>query len=103
MRYYQDMYWYYTVAYGKAESRRLLLNLTCSLLQDFLRFVQSNDTNDHKVKVYIGHPGAFMMLLHFDAFSGDTILTRHNFAQLTQRIWRDILTVTVNWAIVRYE
>lgn len=103
IEFYQDMYWYHRIAYGKPEYRRLYENLSCFLLRDLLEFIESNNVIDPRVKVYSGHPGAFIMLLHFDAFAGDDILNRHNFAQLIDRIWKDLFTVTVNWAIVRYE
>lgn len=103
IEYFQDMYWNHRIAYGRPELRKLYENLFCHQLQDLLSFIQSNDDNDYKAKIFSGHPGMVIMLLHFDGFAGDGLLTRHNFAQQIQRIWKDITTVTSNWAVIRYE
>lgn len=105
IEYSQDLYWYHRIGYGKPEYRRLYENIMCFTLQDMLRFIQSNDANDHKARIFNGHVRQFMILLHFGAFDGDAILTRHNFAQQTQRGWRstELLPMAGNLAVIRYE
>lgn len=105
IEYYQDLYWYHRIGYGRPEHRRLSENVMCFTLQDMLRFIQSNDPNDHKVRLFNGHVNQFLMLLHFDAFDDDEVLTRHNFAQQSQRIWRstEFLPMSANIAVVRYD
>ncbi|XP_037046518.1 multiple inositol polyphosphate phosphatase 1-like [Bradysia coprophila] len=105
IEYSRDLEWYYRIGYGEQEHRRLYENLMCFPLQDMLRFMQSNDANDHKARIFNGHVSQFLILLHFDAFDGDAILTRHNFAQQTQRVWRstDILPMAANLVVIRYD
>lgn len=91
--------------YGKPEYRRLYENLLCFPLQDMLLFIQSNDVNDHKATIFKGHISQFLILLHFEVFAGDAPLTRHNFAQQTQRVWRStkFFPRAANLAVIRYE
>lgn len=85
IQYYQDIY---RKGYGTPEYRRLSENVICFTLQDMLRFIQSNDPSDHKARLFNTHINNVLLLLHFDAFDGDDVLTRHNFAQQSQRTWR---------------
>ncbi|XP_037028749.1 multiple inositol polyphosphate phosphatase 1-like [Bradysia coprophila] len=105
VEYYQDLYWYHIIGYGQPEHRRLFENVMCFTLQDMLRFVRSNDARDHKLRIFNGHVRQFLMFLHFDAFDGDNVLTRHNFAQQSQRVWRstELLPMAMNIAVVRYD
>lgn len=105
VEYYQDLYWYHRIGYGQPEYRRLFENVMCFTLQDMLRFIESDDAGDHKLRIFNGHVRQFLMFLHLDAFDGDDRLTRHNFAQQSQRVWKstDLLPMTMNIAVIRYE
>lgn len=105
IEYSEDLVWYYRLGYGQPQYRKLYENLMCVALQDMLRFIKSNDVNDHKARIFNGHLSQVLILLHFDAFAGDAILTRHNFAQQLQRVWRstEILAMAGNLAVIRYE
>lgn len=104
-QYSQDLEWYHRIAYGNIAYRRLYENLMCFQLQDLLRFIQSNNPTDHKARIFNGHVSQFLILLHFEAFAGDAILTRHNFAQQIQRNWKsnEILPMAANLAVVRFD
>lgn len=105
IEYSQDVDWYHRIAYGRPEYRSLHENIMCFTFQDMLRFIQSNDVNDHKARIFNGHVSQFLILLHFEAFDGDEVLTRHNFAQQTERAWKstNLLPMAANLAVIRYE
>lgn len=105
LEYSLDLEWFHRIGYGRPEYRRLYENIMCFSIQDMLRFIASNDVNDHKARIFSGHVSQLLILLHFDAFDGDAILTRHNFAQQTRRTWRstDIMPMAANLAVIRYE
>lgn len=104
--YYWELETYYRFGYGFSNYRRLFENMNCFLMQDMLRFLQSNDVNDHKAKVFNTYNSAFsMFFLHFGVYEDDTPLTRHNFAQQTNRLWKTSLIgpTAANLALIRYE
>lgn len=105
IEYSEDVDMYYRIGYGRPEYRALYENLMCFQIQDMMRFIQSNDINDHKARLFSGHVTSFLILLHFEAFDGDAPLTRHNMAQQMQRVWKssNILPMTANLAVIRYE
>lgn len=106
LEYYQDLDFYYRSGYGFSNYRRLFENLPCLLMQDMLGFLQSNDVNDHKARIYNTNGTPLMiMLVTFGAFKDDVPLTRHNFAQQTQRLWKSSLIspMATNLAVIRYE
>jgi len=105
IEYSQDIDFYYRIGYGKPEYRRLYENLMCFHMQDMLRFIQSDDVNDYKAKIFSGHVNLFLILINFEAFDDDVPLTRHNFAQQMQRVWRSSyqLPMAANLAVVRYD
>lgn len=104
IEYVEDLEGSHRLGYGQPEYRRLYENLMCSTLQDMLRFVQNNGS-DHKVRVFNGHAHNIMATVTLDAFGGDDILTRHNFAQQMHRVWRsyDLLAMGANFAVIKYE
>lgn len=52
LEYRKDLSRYYTHSYGHfANYRRLHENLPCHLMQDMLRFLQSNDPNDRRARI----------------------------------------------------
>lgn len=106
LEYYQDLDFYYRSGYGFSAYRRLFENLPCFLMQDLLSFIQSNDVDDHRARIYNTNGTPLMiMLVTFGALQGDVPLTRHNFAQQSQRLWRTSLIspMATNLAVIRYE
>lgn len=104
--YYWDLDIYYRFGYGYSNYHRLFENLNCFLMQDLLRFIQSNDVADHKARIFNTYNLTLVLfLLHFGVFEDDTPLTRHNFAQQTNRLWKSswISPMAANIVIVRYE
>lgn len=106
LEFFEDLEFYYRVGYGHRDHRRLFENIACFLMQDLVRFLQSNDENDHRVKIY--NQNLTMMLLvlaNLGAFEDDSSITRHNFAQQMQRLWRTstIAPMASNLAVIRYE
>lgn len=105
IEYFQDVDLYYRVGYGRPEYRRLYENLMCFTMQHMLHFMRSNDPNDHTAEIFNGHVNLFLILMNFGAFDGDVPLTRHNFAQQTQRVWRSSVNMPMasNLAVIRFE
>lgn len=106
LEYYQDLDFYFRSGYGFTNYRRLFENLPCSLMQDLLNFIQSNVVDDHKAKVYNTNGTPLMiMLVTFGAFQDNVPLTRHNFAQQTERLWKTsfVSPMATNLAVIRYE
>lgn len=105
IEYSQDLDHYIRVGYGRPQYRRLYENLLCFHMQDMLRFMQSTNHNDFKTKIYNGHVNLLLILMHFEVFDSDVPLTRHNFAQQSQRAWRSsvLLPMAANLAVIRFE
>lgn len=58
-------------------------------MQDMMRFIQSDDPNDHKARIHVGHTAQMQLLVVTLGIREDTVpLTRHNFAQQINRQWR---------------
>lgn len=101
-----DLDIYYRVGYGHSNYRRLFENINCFLMQDMLRFLQSNDVNDHKARIFNSNMAdSVLFLLNFGAFEDDVALTRHNFAQQSNRLWKSSLITPMgaNLAVIRFE
>lgn len=106
LEYHAELNHYYRARPGNPDYPRLFENLNCYLLQDMLRFLQSDDINDHKVKIFNSHMrGLLFFVVALGDFEGDVQLTRHNFAQQWQRSWKAsvIAGFAANVAVVRYE
>lgn len=106
LEYYEDLDYYYRVGYGYTAFRRLFENMNCHLMQDMLRFLQSNNSSDHKARIFSTHSTILQLILvTFSAFEDETPLTRHNFAQQTFRQWKSSLVapMATNLAVIRYE
>lgn len=106
LEYFDDVYYYYRYGYGHEEYRKLFENLNCELMQDMLRYLQSNDPLNHKVRIFNAHQqNTQLMFVGLGVFEDELPLTRHNFAQQTSRLWRTGKTTPKagNIAIVRYE
>ncbi|KAG4076119.1 hypothetical protein HA402_011465 [Bradysia odoriphaga] len=105
IEYSEDVDLYFRFGYGRPQYRRLYENLMCFQMQDMLNFIQSNDANDHKARIFSGHVNQFLIILNFRAFDDDAPLTRHNFAQQMQRVWRSSFNMPMasNLAVIRYD
>lgn len=102
--FWEDLYYYYRWGYGQTNYRRLFENLGCHLIQDMLRFLQSNDSS--KARLFSAHlPTIQLALVSFGALEDSVLLTRHNFAQQTLRLWKSslITPMAANLAVIRYE
>lgn len=106
LEYQADLSIYYSSGYGHTNYRRLFENMICFLIQDLMQFFESYDVNDHKARLFSGNALPVMLaLVSLGAFEDNVPLTRHNFAQQTQRLWKTSLTTPMgnNLAVVRYE
>lgn len=105
IEYAHDIEWQDRLGSGLPQHRHLKENLMCFTLQDMLRFINSTDENDHKVRMFVGHASQFIYLLAFGAYDHDPPLTRHNFAQQTERAWKTSYSfgMSTNLAIIKYE
>lgn len=103
--YYSDLDYFYRNGYG-LRNRRLAENLNCELMQDLLRYLQSNDNNDSTARVYGTHSSTFQLFsIALGIFEDEFPLTRHNFAQQINRQYRSswMSPKGGNLAVVRYE
>lgn len=106
LEYQTDLSIYFTNGYGHSDYRRLFENMMCFLIQNLLQFFASNDVNDHKARIFSGNAQpALLSLISLGAYEDNVPLTRHNFAQQTQRLWKTSLLTPMgnNIAAVRYE
>lgn len=106
LEYYEDLEYYWKVGFGHRAYRRLFENLNCFLMQDMLTFIQSNAATDHKARVFSTHSTILQLILvTLGVFEDEVQLTRHNFAQQTNRLWKSSLVAPMgtNLAIIRYE
>lgn len=106
IEYYEDLEFYYRNGPGRTEYRRLFENLACFNMQDLMRFLQSNDVNDHKARIFNGGITILpMMLTILGTFDTDEPLTRHNFAQQSGRVWKAgiVMPMAGNLVAIRYE
>lgn len=105
IEYYDDLFFYYRFGYGNSNYRRLFDNFNCFLTQDLLRFLQSNDVNDHKARIYHSHIEVYNTLLVSLGVFRDVPLNRHNFAQQTDRLFRFsfVSPDAANLAVIRFE
>lgn len=104
--YYDDLFFYYRYGYGHEEFRRLYENVYCFAMRDLLTFIQSDDPNDHKARLYGGHTATVQMLaITLGLFEDDEHLTRHNFARQTFRQWKSSnhAAMGTNLVVVKYE
>lgn len=105
LEYYEDLEYYYKVGYGYTNYRRLFENLNCFLMQDMLTFLRSNDPSDHKARIFNTHSTILqLVLVTLGVFEDDVHLTRHNFAQQTNRLWKSssVAPMGTNIAVIRY-
>lgn len=106
LEYFEDLDYYYKVGYGYPDYRTLFENMNCHLIQDMIRFIQSDDAADHKARFFSTHSAVLQLILvNFGAFEDEVALTRHNFAQQTLRLWKSslIAPMAANLAVIRYE
>jgi multiple inositol-polyphosphate phosphatase / 2,3-bisphosphoglycerate 3-phosphatase len=105
LEYWADLEYYHRNGYGNP-NHRLIENLSCGLMQDMLRYLQSNDVNEERARVYGTHSTSIQLLVvALGAFEDENPLTRHNFAQNVPRMYKTswISPMAANLAVVRYE
>lgn len=103
--YYEDLALYSTQGYGLS-NRRLAENLNCGLVQDLIRYLESNNSADESARIYGAHASTLQLfVVSLGIFEDADHLTRHNFAQQTKRQWRSGIATPkgVNLAVIRYE
>lgn len=103
--FWDDFEFFYQQGYGLS-NRRLAENLNCELVQDLLRYLQSNEVSDQRARIYGTHSSTLQLfLVSMGFFEDDEPMTRHNFAQQTLRLWRTgfITPKGANLAVIRYE
>lgn len=106
LEYYEDLEYYYKVGYGHTNYRRLFENVNCFLMQDMLNFLRSSEASDHTARIFSSHSTTLqLVLVTLGVFEDDVHLTRHNFAQQTNRLWKSSLVAPMgtNIAVIRYE
>lgn len=99
----EDLEAYYIFGYG-VPNRRLVENLTCGLLQNLLRFIQSNDASDETARIYITHSSVLQILMvSLGIFEDDFVLSRHSMSR--ERVWKTswISPKAANLVAVRFE
>lgn len=104
MEYLEDLDYYYGMGYGGDVP--MFANMNCHIMQDLLRFLESNDSSDQHARLYSSHSRALQLfLVTLGVFNGDEHLTRHNFAQQTFREWRSSLIAPMgsNFIVIRFE
>lgn len=104
--YYTDLDTYYRLGYGRSNYRKLYENINCFVIQDLLRYLQSNDVTDHKARIFsTNNPTFTLFLVVLGVVEDDVALTRHNLAQQTNRLWKTGVNVPMaaNFAVIRHE
>lgn len=102
---YMDLEIYYKYGYGFKDSRNLYENLHCLLMQDLLKFVESNNPNDKKARIFNGHMVTLQMLfVTFGVFEDEAPLKWFD-NEHKKRLWRisKLSPMAGNLAIIRYE
>jgi len=107
VEYREDLDYFWSVGFGYREQfRPLIENMNCRLMQDMLQFIASNNSSDHLTRIFNTHSSMLQLIIvNLGVFEDDVLLTRHNFAQQTERLWRSslIAPMAANLAVVRYE
>jgi multiple inositol-polyphosphate phosphatase / 2,3-bisphosphoglycerate 3-phosphatase len=103
--YHADLEYYYRNSYGIG-NRRLVENMSCGLMQDMLRYLQSSNANEERARIYGTHSSVLhMFMVSLGAFEDENALTRHNIGQNMNRLWKTswISPKGGNMAVIRYE
>lgn len=104
LEYDSDLRYFYLAGYG-VRNQRLVENLNCGLMQDLLKHMQSDNT-DQTARIYVTHSQMLLALLvTFGSFRDTSPITQHNFAQQTTRQWLTSLIIpnAGNIVVVRYK
>lgn len=105
IEYWADLGHFYWSGYG-IRNQRLLENLHCGLIQDMLQLMQSNDTTDRPVRIYVNYVRDIqLMLVALGAFRDTWPIHQYNYAQQSGRNWLTSLISpnAANLAVIRYE
>lgn len=103
--YYEDLAFYSTHGFGLS-NRRLAENLNCGLVQDLIRYLESNNDADERARIYGTHSSTLQLfIVSMGIFEDENDLTRHNFAQQILRQWRSGIVTPkgANLAVIRFE
>lgn len=106
LEYWYDLYYYHAFSYGMPYYRTLRENMQCSIIQDMLTFLRSNDPTDQTARIFGGHsPGLSLIFTSLGVFEDEVPLNQHNFAQQIFRLYKSstILPFAANLAVIRYE
>ena len=104
--YYRDLKIYYTYGYGNPAYRTLYENMSCTMLQNLLKFLLSNDSADQKAKLWFGHDATLhFMFTSLGLFEDEIPLNSSNFRKQKTRKWKTsfLTPMAANLVIVRYE
>lgn len=105
--FYKDLETYYKFGYGFVDSRNLYENLHCFLMQDLLKFVESDNPGDKKARIFNGHMVTLQMLfVTFGVFEDKDKESLKWFDNAQRkRLWRmsTLSPMAGNLAIIRYE
>jgi len=105
LEYYQDLGYYHFTGYG-VRNQRLIENLNCGLMQDLINHLQSDNSTDQMVRVFVTYSQMLQALMvTLGAFRDVPNLHQHNFAQQTSRHWQTSLMTpnAANFVVVRYD
>lgn len=105
IEYARDLFDYYRQGYAPSFYHRLFENLSCFLMQDLMRFIQSNDVNDQKARIFSAHIEAYHYMLVSLGVYRDIPLNRYNFAQLKNRSFKSsqISPSGSNLVVIQFE
>lgn len=104
IEYARDLFDYYRQGYAPYY-RRLFENMSCFLMQDLMRFIQSNDVNEQKARIFSSFIEAYHYVLVGLGVYRDIPLNRYNFVQLMNRSFKSsqISPSGSNLVVIRFE
>lgn len=102
LEYGEDLGYYYEAGYGFAMNQ----NILCQAMQNMLKFLQSNDTNEQPARILITHSTSMQILMvALGLYKDESPLTPTNYSQQYNRKWRTSQQTAYasNLAVIRYE
>lgn len=102
MEYGEDLGYYYEAGYGFDMNK----NILCEAMQNLLRYLKSNDSNEEPARILITHSTAMQILFVSLGLSEDATPPKSlNYAQMTNRKWRTSQQTAYasNLAVIRYK
>lgn len=101
LEYGEDLGYYYEAGYGFSMNK----NILCEAMQNLLLFLK-NDGDEAPARILVTHSTSMQLLLvSLGLYEDDVALTRYNFAEQRDRLWRTSQQTAFasNLAVVRYE